>query len=248
MAAGGLLDLVLPPQCLACDALVDAPGRFCAACFRSVTFLGEPCCGRCGHGLAHIGQAALVEPGFGPVCGPCAAHPPSWSRARGALLYDAASRGLVLGLKYADRTEHAAPLAAIMARAGAVLLRDAQALVPVPLHRARLLSRRYNQAALLARALARLTGLPLRVDAIRRTRRTVPLGHLDATAREAVLRDAFVLHPGAVSAIGGRNVLLVDDVMTSGTTAGACARVLLDGGAARVDVLVAARVGHVGVR
>ena len=250
VAAAGwtrLLDLALPPQCIACDALVDVPGRLCAACFRAVTFLGEPCCARCGHGFAHLGQAACVLAGQGPLCSGCAERPPAWSRARGALLYDEASRRLVLGLKYADRVDQAAPLAAMMARAGAVLLRDADVLVPVPLHRSRLLSRRYNQAALLARALARLTRRRLAVDALRRTKRTISLGHLDAAARREALHGAFRVAPSRHACIRDRRVVLVDDVLTSGSTADACATVLLDAGAASVDVLVAARVGHVGV-
>ena len=241
-----LLDFVLPPECLACDAPVDAPGKLCAACFRAVTFLGDPCCGRCGHGFAHAGQAALVE-GHELTCAACVARPPDWSRARGALLYDDASRRIVLGMKYADRVDHAAPLAAMMARAGAALLRDAEVLVPVPLHRWRLLTRRYNQAALLARALSRLAGPPVAVDALTRVRRTVSLGHLDAAARGAALQGAFAFRTSRAPAIRGRRVVLVDDVLTSGATAEACARVLLAAGAASVDVLVAARVGHVGV-
>jgi ComF family protein len=249
LSEGGrrVLDLLLPPQCLACDGPVDAPGRFCARCFRGITFLSDPCCGRCGHGFAHVGQAAAIDPGFGPLCSGCAARPPPWGRARGALLYDEASRGLILGLKYADRVEHAGPLASMMAREGAALLRDAELLVPVPLHRWRLLGRRYNQAALLARALSALAARRLAVDALRRTRRTVTLGHLDATAREAALRAAFAPHPRWRGAVRGRRVLLIDDVMTSGATAAACAEALLGAGAVAVDVLVAARVGHVGV-
>lgn len=243
----GMLDMLLPPQCLSCDAAVEAPGRFCAACFRAVTFLGDPCCARCGHGFAHEGQAAVALPGTGLLCARCVAQPPPWGRARGALLYDEGSRGLVLGLKYADRVEHAGPLAAMMARAGAALLREAELLIPVPLHRFRLLSRRYNQAALLARALSRLSGRPVAVDALRRVRRTAKLSALDAEARRRELRDAIALHPRRGHVVAGKRVLLVDDVMTSGATMAACTEALLASGAVSVDVLVAARAGYVGV-
>jgi ComF family protein len=239
-----VLDALVPPQCLVCRAQVDAPGQFCAECFRGVTFLGDPCCARCGLGFAYAGQAATRVPGEGLLCANCAMDPPPWARARGALLYNETSRRLVLALKYADRTEHAAPLAAMMARAGAALLRDAELIVPVPLHRLRLLSRRYNQAALLALALGRLAARPVRVDALRRTRRTASLGHLSSAARAETLHDAFASRRAAEPALVGRRVLLVDDVLTSGATARACATVLLEAGAGAVDILVAARVGR----
>jgi ComF family protein len=246
-ARGGVrivLDALLPPQCLACRAQVDAPGRFCAECFRGVTFLGDPCCARCGLGFAYAGQAATRAPGEGLLCAHCVVDPPPWARARGAMLYNETSRRLVLALKYADRTEHAGPLAAMMARAGAALLRDCDVIVPVPLHRLRLLTRRYNQAALLALALGRLGGRPIRVDALRRIRRTASLGHLSSAARAELVHEAFAPRPAARPALLGRRVLLVDDVLTSGATARACAAVLLQAGAVSVDVLVAARVGR----
>src|SRR5271168_306343 len=181
-AAGrAALDLLLPPQCLTCDAPVDAPGRFCPDCFRHTGFITEPCCQRCGVPFAHASQGGMEK-----LCPGCRDHPPPWDRARAALRYDAQSRRIVLTLKYSDRTEHAAALAPMMARAGAALLRDADLLVPVPLHRRRLIARRYNQAALLANAVARYAGKPVLPDALRRTRVTMPLGDLSAEERAAV--------------------------------------------------------------
>ena len=129
-----------------------------------------------------------------------------------------------------------------MARAGAALLHDADLLVPVPLHRRRLIARRYNQAALLARALSRRTGLPVLLDGLWRTRATRPLGDLSAAARALQVDGAFALRPARAAAVLGRRVLLIDDVLTSGATSAACTRALLAAGAADVDVLVAARV------
>jgi len=149
-------------------------------------------------------------------------------RARAALRYDEAARQLILPFKHADRVELSGVLAAYMLRAGAELLAAADVLVPVPLHRARLLQRRYNQAALLARALGRAAGRPVMLDALVRVRGTASLGAKSAEERAAVLAGAIVL--------------LVDDVMTSGATANACAAVLLAAGATAVDVLAAARV------
>jgi ComF family protein len=236
-AGRAALDLLLPPTCLTCDAEVDAPGRFCPDCFRRTGFVTEPCCCRCGVPFAHASQGGPEK-----LCPACRDHLPPWGRARAALRYDAQARRIVLPLKYADRTEFASALAPLMARAGAALLRDAEVLVPVPLHRRRLIARRYNQAALLAHAVGRLGGKPVLADALRRTRVTVPLGDLSAEQRARVVDGAFAVRARRQEKISGRRVLLIDDVLTSGATCAACTRVLLAAGAAAVEVLVAARV------
>jgi ComF family protein len=232
-----VLDILLPPQCLTCDAGVEAPGRFCAACFRGVTFVTDPCCAACGVPFSHATQRGPEK-----LCHGCAAQRPPWGRARGALRYDAQSRRILLPFKHGDRTEHAAALAPLMVRVGADLLRDADVLVPVPLHRTRLRARRYNQAALLAKAVGSLAGRPVLADALRRLRATPPLGELSAEDRAASVADVFAMRASRVPRIAGRHILLIDDVMTSGATGAACTRILLAAGAAGVDVLVAARV------
>jgi ComF family protein len=236
-AGRAALDLVLPPQCLCCDTAVSNPGQFCADCFRLVSFIAEPLCARCGVPFAAAGQG-----GRRGLCPSCEADPPRFRQARAALRYDAQGRRLILPFKHADRPEVAAVLAPHMARAGAALLARAELLVPVPLHRARLFRRRYNQAALLAQALGRLSRVPAAVDALVRVRATEALGEKSASERAAAVRDAFAVRRSRAAAVTGRRVLLIDDVMTSGATANACAIALLDAGAACVDVLVAARV------
>ena len=149
---------------------------------------------------------------------------------------------LILPFKHADRIELVRGLAPLMARAGAALLAGAEILVPVPLHRRRLFTRRYNQAALLARALGGVARRPAILDALIRHRATVPLGDRNAEERALEVAGAFIVRPGRAAALAGRHVLLIDDVMTSGATANACARALRGAGAAAVDVLVAARV------
>ena len=231
------LDLLLPPLCLTCDAAVQAQGQLCAECFRQTGFITEPCCERCGTPFAS--QAAA---GGERHCAACRADPPPWGRARAALRYDAQARRMVLPLKYADRPELAAGLAPLMLRAGQALLRGCDVVVPVPLHRARLLARRYNQAALLARALGRLAGRPALLDALRRIRRTAPLADLPAAERAREVADAFAVRPSRAALLRGKHILLVDDILTSGATARACTLALRASGATGVDVLVAARV------
>lgn len=176
------------------------------------------------------------------LCDTCLAHRPAWGEARAALLYDDQARRLLLPFKYGDRTDLARALAPMMARAGAALLVRADLIVPVPLHRRRLLARRYNQAALLARALSRLTGRPSVLDALHRIRATIPLGALSPGRRQQALEGAFRINPARCARIADARVVLIDDVLTTGATADACARVLFAAGAGGVDILAAARV------
>lgn len=165
---------------------------------------------------------------------------PAFTQARAALRYDETAKRMILPLKYADHTEAVNGLAELMRRPGEQLLQAANLLVPVPLHASRLRARRFNQAALLAIQLARLTGRPLGLDTLIRRRETAPLEGLGLAARRAQLEGAIIVRPEAQ--LQDKRVLLIDDVMTSGTTANECARVLREAGARRVDVLTAARV------
>jgi ComF family protein len=230
----GLLDTLLPPRCLACDTPVSADGQFCLPCFRAASFVSAPLCSQCGVPMS------FGTPGIVLKCQRCLEAPPAFTQARAALRYDAMAQKLILPFKYADRTEVARGLARLMLRPGASLLAQADMLMPVPLHRTRLRQRRYNQAALLAAELARLASRPLRVDGLIRVKITLPLASLGLAARQEQLRDAIAVRPGYL--VTGRRILLVDDVLTSGTTADACAQALLREGAAQVNVLTAARV------
>lgn len=214
-------------------------GQLCADCFGRTQFISAPFCPGCGVPFAAASQAAGADE---PVCPGCREHPPIFRTARAALRYDAQARQLILPLKHADRTELAAILAPMMVRSGADLLERASVLVPVPLHRRRLFQRKYNQAAVLALAIGRLANRPVLPDGLVRTRRTTPLEHKTPMERAAEVSGSFVMRPTRTTMIVGKAVLLIDDVMTSGATANACAAVLLDAGAAAVDVLVAARV------
>ncbi len=232
----GAIDLILPAHCPACDEIVAADGQLCAACFREAVFVVDPSCRRCAAPFASAGYAGLAW-----CCQSCLDQPPPWDGARAAFVYDAFSRRLILPLKYADRTENARPLGTHMARAGADLLAQADYVIPVPLHRARLRSRRYNQAVLLARAALRdRPGPRLLPDALIRHRATSPLATRSAAERRAELHDAISVRTNRPQLQGAR-VVLIDDVLTTGSTASACTIALKQAGAASVALLVAAR-------
>ena len=229
------LNAVLPPRCLTCGVLVERSGALCAACWAEVAFIAPPYCACCGLPFEYdLGPEAL--------CGECTREPPPYTRARAVMRYTEMSRRLVLAFKHGDRTEGAPAFGAWLARAGAELLAEADVIAPVPLHRWRLLSRRYNQAALLAQALGRETGLPVAADLLLRRRHTASQGRLSVAARRRNVAGAFAVKPARQADLAGRHVLLVDDVLTTGATAAACARTLRRGGAAAVSVLVLARV------
>ena len=234
VAAGRLLlNSLLPPQCMACSTVVDSPGHLCGPCFGRFTFITPPHCGICG---LPLDQAVTDD----LICGACVVERPAYGTARAAFVYDVHSRPLVLKLKHGDRTDMAVHLAKWLQRAGRETLEAADVIVPVPLHRWRLLMRVYNQSALLARALGRLAGKAVIADALTRNKATVPQGGLSRTERRRNVAKVFTVR--ALADVAGKRVLLVDDVLTSGATANACAVTLFQAGAAAVDVLALARV------
>ena len=228
-----VLDMALPPRCLSCQEPMAPPGGLCPDCWLAVHFLAEPLCQCCGAPLAQ----AQTEP-----CGHCLPGHSPLSRTRAAMLYDDGSRDLVLHLKHADALAGVPVMARWLQRAGAELLGDADFLIPVPLHWRRLLKRRYNQSAELGRALARLSAVKALPDGLLRTRSTPSQGGLSRHHREANVWDAFAVKDRYRERINGANIVLVDDVLTTGATLEACASVLLDAGAAWVDAVVLARV------
>ncbi len=198
-----------------------------------VRFLADPLCQRCGIPMENASESA---------CPHCLAEPPAYGQARAAFLYEDGSRDLILRLKHADALAGVPVLAHWLQRPGAEMLRRAEWLVPVPLHWRRLFHRRYNQSAELARALARASRVPMLPDGLTRTRQTPSQGNLSRRQRQRNVRDAFAVTLRHRGRIAGKHIVLIDDVMTTGATASACASALLAAGAAGVDVLCLARV------
>lgn len=234
-AARRAAGILFPSACAGCLSAVDRPGLLCGPCWSRLRLIEKPWC-------AVLGTPFSTEMGEDAVSPEAIAHPPPFRRARAAASYTGVARVLVQGLKYRDRPDLAPWMAEWMIRAGGELIGDAELVVPVPLHRLRFLSRRFNQSAELARTIAERTGVPFRPDAVRRvkaTRRQVGLGIKE---RERNVRGAFRVPDEASPVVAGRQVLLVDDVYTTGSTVSAIARSLERSGAAAVDVLTFARV------
>jgi len=233
-AARLALDIALPTLCVACREPVDGEG-VCAACWAKLSFIAPPFCPR-------LGIPFVYDPGPGLLSMEAIADPPAYARARAAVRYDDVARTLVHALKYQDRTDLAPAMGRWMARAGHELLGEADALVPVPLHWRRGWSRRYNQSGALARVIERQTGVKVTSEALRRVRPTQQQIGLSRSQRASNVQGAFKVAADRTADIQGRRVVLIDDVLTSGTTVDACARALLRAKAASVDVLVFARV------
>jgi ComF family protein len=237
LAAGSartVLQFVLPPSCLVCRKPAAAEG-LCAACWSGAGFIERPYCERLGTPFAYDSGQPLVSPS-------AFADPPAFDRARAAIRFGDVGREVVHLLKYGDRLDLAIPLAKWMLRAGSELLPEADALVPVPLHWTRLWQRRFNQSAELARRISALSAVPVADDALLRTRATAPQIGLARAERAKNVHGAFAVAAERRARIRGKRLVLVDDVLTTGATANACARILRRAGARAVDVLTLARV------
>jgi ComF family protein len=234
-AAEGVVGLIYPPVCAACSASMGSAQGLCGACWSSLSFIERPYCERLGTPFALDLGGQLISPA-------AMADPPVFARARAVCGYDDTARALVHRLKYGDRIELAITMGRMMTLAGRELIAEADLIAPVPLHRWRLWRRRFNQAAALAGVIGERTGLPVDLAALARVKRTRPQVGLSRNERADNLQGALRVAEAARPRIEGKRVLLVDDVLTTGSTANASARALLRSGASAVDLLTFTRV------
>nr|WP_299906861.1 ComF family protein [Sphingomonas bacterium] len=225
-------DFALPPRCPGCGAVTGEDHRFCATCWGELRFLAPPWCAACHAPFA-------FDRGPGALCGACHQTLPRHAGVRAAVAYGDIARTVALRLKYGGRTAFAETVARQMAR---LMPEGADLLIPVPLHRWRIWSRGFNQAALIARALTRVTRVPNDPMLLQRVRATPVLRGMGARGRAKAVAGAFRVQSSGRDRLRGKAVVLIDDVHTSGATSDACTRALLQAGAASVTILCWARV------
>jgi ComF family protein len=233
-----LLDVILPPICHICHSFIPDAGRLhiCPSCQDHLPLVSSPLCSLCGIPFAGTGNNHR--------CGACLTHPPHFDAARAGFLYEGAIRDLIHSFKYNQRTQLRYPLALLAMEGVNRVVTDHKPhlIVPVPLHRSRLRQRGFNQAVLLGRVISQQLSLPMLPDAMIRTRRTEPQIELSATERRMNVKGAFTV--GRTDSVAGMRILLLDDVMTTGSTMDECARELKKAGAEAVIAATIARTAR----
>lgn len=226
----------MPPTCISCSDIVEIQGQVCGKCWGDIKFIGKYKCHACGLPFE-------FDMGKGAYCQHCLAHKPVFKKLRAVCKYEGTGRALATRLKFHDKTHLAGSMARMMFNAGGEVLKNADIIAPIPLHRTRKFFRKYNQAALLAKELAKnkdISQANYVPQLLNRVRATTPQTKLNYAQRHKNVADAFQIL--AKTDVRGKTILLIDDVMTTGATMNSCAQALLDAGAKRVNGLVFARV------
>lgn len=228
------LQIVLPPTCISCSDIVEMQGQICGSCWGDVAFIGKYKCHCCGLPFA-------FDMGKSAHCQHCIATKPEFKKVRAVCKYEGTGRRLAAKLKFHDKTHIAGSMGRMMFNAGAEVLKGADIIAPIPLHKRRQFWRKYNQAALLANELANYDAeKEYASQLMKRIRATIPQTQLAYAKRQENVEDAFVVDD--TIDVQGKTILLIDDVMTTGATMNSCAKSLKDAGAKKVNGLVFARV------
>lgn len=233
-----IIDTILPPRCIVTGDIVDRQGMISPEAWGKLNFIADPQCVRCGFPFDFDNGEAKE----GNICASCHKNPPVFHQARSALVYDDESRNVILGFKHGDQTQAVPSFMPWLLRAGEEILAQSDYLVPVPLHRWRMLRRRYNQAGLIAQYLSKETSIPVFLNLIDRHKATVTQGYLKTNERQKNVRGAFKISDENRQQIKNRHICLIDDVFTTGATVNECTKVLLKSGAASVSILTLAKV------
>ena len=230
-----LLNFIFPRRCLKCGKVLFEDGYLCDKCVEEINFITPPYCYKCGHPISELTADGKM------LCAVCAGKKRHFFRTmRSAVVYDNSDKNLILGFKFFDKTENATLLAAMLKIAGKdIFSQGADVLIPVPLHYSRLIKRKYNQSVLLADKLSKMVDIPVDRFSLVRHKKTRPQVEFSGRQRVDNVKNAFsVKHPENIK---GKRIILIDDVLTTGSTIKECASVLKKAGAKSVDVLTIAR-------
>ncbi|KKB96192.1 DNA utilization protein GntX [Candidatus Arcanobacter lacustris] len=229
-----ILDLIFPPKCLICGSLIASMPGLCSNCWANINFISKPACAKCN---------LPFEYDFGEdvICGACTASKPLYHKAKSVFIYDDFSKPLLHGLKYQDKTHLAPYLASLMRIAAGDLLSYSDIIIPVPLHKKKLLSRLYNQSALLSLYLHKSTKIPFEPNLLIKHKNTKTQTGLTKKQRLSNIKGSFMINEKFIYQVKDKNIMLVDDVITTGATINACTRLLLKYGANKVNILTLAR-------
>ncbi len=228
------LNIIFPARCIACGDMVVDTGKICAACWQKIDFVSQQCCEKCGIPFEY-------DVGVGIICLGCERKQTTYDRATFLFKYNDVSKKIIHKLKYYDHTYLAKYLANAALR---IIKRDfsnCEVVVPVPLHRRRLMSRLYNQSALISKELAKLIQVDFGSNVLLKVRHTIPQTSLTKLQRETNVKNSFVVNLSQKHLILNKNVLLVDDVMTTGSTVNECSKILKAAGCKKVLVFTLAR-------
>lgn len=229
-----LIDFAFPARCLLCGEVMLGEDGICAACFNLIDFVDEPMCRLCGRPFEFE-----AEKGVRLICPKCLKRRPKFDRCASAVMYNDGSKKLVLPFKHCDKTHLAKFMAGVMSARLGGLVNEADAVIPVPIHITRMIARKYNQSALLARFVGKACGKPVFYNTLVRVRATKSQGRMSEKERRRNVRDAFRVKPRP--GLAGATVVLIDDVFTTGATAEECAKALKEAGVKSVFVLTFAR-------
>ncbi len=230
-----LLNFIFPRRCLKCGKSLFEDGYLCDKCVEEINFITPPYCYKCGHPINELTADGKM------LCASCAGKKRHFFRImRSAFVYDNSNKNLILGFKFFDKTENATLLAAMLKIAGKdIFSQGADIIVPVPLHYSRLIKRKYNQSVILADKLSKMVGIPVDRFSLIRHKKTRPQVEFSGRQRVNNVKNAFsVKNPENIK---GKRIILIDDVLTTGSTIKECASVLKKAGAKSIDVLTVAR-------
>lgn len=233
-----VINFILPPRCIVTGDIVDTQGMVSGSVWGKLNFISSPYCNCCGFPFDYD----LDSLGEGNLCAVCLKYPPIYDKARSALVYDDASRDIILGYKHGDQTYALPTFLPWLERAGADLFDGVDYIMPVPLHPFRLLRRRFNQSGLMAQILGKERRLDCLVDGLKRIRATPVQGFLERSERKKNVKNAFRVSDKYTQSLKGKNILLIDDVLTTGATISECTKELKRHGVNEVRILTLARV------